>query len=153
MSVELLETARRLAEVGPRRPRQADLKRAVSTAHYALFHGFAKNAADMLAGTGADRSLESWLQAYRAIEHGFARTACQNTAKLGFPEPIVRCAILFIELQERRHAADYDPLVRFTRAEALEIIDQADLALQLLQKSPRRDRRAFAIQLLLRRRA
>ena len=42
--------ARRLALAGPRRPRQADLRRAVSTAYYALFQAMAKDCADVLVG-------------------------------------------------------------------------------------------------------
>ena len=48
MSHELIPTARRLANVNVRRPRQADLKSAVSTAYYALFHTLAKECADRL---------------------------------------------------------------------------------------------------------
>ena len=50
MSQDLLATARRLAKASPQKPRQSDLKRAISTAYYALFHAMARNAADMLVG-------------------------------------------------------------------------------------------------------
>lgn len=46
MSHELIITARRLANVNIRRPRQADLRKAVSTAYYALFHVLAQDCAD-----------------------------------------------------------------------------------------------------------
>lgn len=55
-------------------------------------------------------------------------------------------------LQQRRHDADYNPLARVNRSEALEASDQAELAIKSLRDTPRKDRRAFAIQLLLRRR-
>ena len=35
---DLIQTARRLTESGAVQPTQADLRRAVSTAYYALFH-------------------------------------------------------------------------------------------------------------------
>ena len=35
---DLIETARGLTELSPRRPTQANLRRAVSTAYYAVFH-------------------------------------------------------------------------------------------------------------------
>lgn len=47
MSHELIVTARRLANVRTRRPRQADLKRALSTSYYALFHTLAQDCADL----------------------------------------------------------------------------------------------------------
>ncbi len=152
MTEGLIQTARRLARTSPRRPRQADLKRAVSTAYYAVFHAMARDAADLLVGTGPDRPDKAWLQAYRALEHGFASSACKQVQNLGFPDGIDTCARLFVDLQQRRHDADYNPLARVTRSEALEAADQADLAIKCLRAAPRKDRRAFAIQLLFRRR-
>lgn len=59
---------------------------------------------------------------------------------------------LFGQLQEERHRADYDPAVTYTRMEAGNIIRVADEAIAALKRAPRRDRRAFAVLLLLRRR-
>lgn len=75
---ELIETARRLAGANPGQPRstQADLRRTVSTAYYALFHCLAGAAADLLAGRASRGS--DWDQVYRALEHGKARRACQQ---------------------------------------------------------------------------
>ena len=44
---DLIETARRLVESGAAQPTQADLRRAVSTAYYALFHCLAAATADL----------------------------------------------------------------------------------------------------------
>jgi hypothetical protein len=55
VSLELIITARMLARAGSRRPRQADLKRAISAAYYALCHALAKDAADRLVGAGRER--------------------------------------------------------------------------------------------------
>ena len=53
---DLIQTARRLTESGAAQPTQADLRRAVSTAYYALFHCLAATVADLLTGaTGPDR--------------------------------------------------------------------------------------------------
>lgn len=152
MSRDLLETAKRLVELGRGSARQSDLKRAVSTAYYALFHAMARNAADCLAGADDRAGDPSWAHVYRAIEHGFARKACEQATKLGFTESIARCAFLFVELQGRRHAADYDPGFTVTLPEAETAVELAEEAIAALEASPRRDRRAFAIQLLLRRR-
>ena len=83
---DLVQTARRLVESGAPQPTQADLRRAVSTAYYALFHCLAGTAADLL--TGASRGKE-WHQVYRALEHGKARDACrQQAAMRTFPKEI-----------------------------------------------------------------
>ena len=65
----LLTTARKLARANPRKPSQADLKRAISTAYYAVFHVLAKQCADAFAGSGPGRSDKAWNQVYRALEH------------------------------------------------------------------------------------
>ena len=88
--LDLIETAHRLSISGGHRPRQADLRRAVSTAYYAMFHLLAKTCADgMLGGVNASRSNRAWRQVYRALEHGSAKNACKNhhTLKL-FPKDI-----------------------------------------------------------------
>ncbi len=42
---DLLATALRLARASPRKPRRMELRRAISTAYYALFHTAAEDAA------------------------------------------------------------------------------------------------------------
>ena len=54
---DLIAQAGRLANASPKRPRDVDLRRAVSSAYYALFHEMARTGADLLVGTvGAHRS-------------------------------------------------------------------------------------------------
>ncbi len=48
---DLLEQAGRLANSGALKPKQVDLRRAVSAAYYAVFHSFCRNCADTLVGT------------------------------------------------------------------------------------------------------
>ena len=66
-------TALLLARAGSKRPRQSDLKRAISTAYYALHHALAREAADLLVGKGVSRSTDAWVQVHRSLEHGFAK--------------------------------------------------------------------------------
>ena len=152
MTDDLVAVARLLASASPGKPRQAELRRAVSTAYYALFHSLANDAADLLVGTGKSRATRAWRQTYRALDHGFAKSACSQTSNLGFSQAIVTCADTFIDLQQRRHSADYDPQHRLSRSDALAAIALAETAISALQTAPRPDRRAFAIQLLLRHR-
>jgi hypothetical protein len=48
LHADLLAQARRLVSQDPRRPRQASLRRAISTAYYALFHLLISEASAML---------------------------------------------------------------------------------------------------------
>ena len=56
-----------------------------------------------------------------------------------------------VTLQEHRHGADYDPNARYTRAEVLTLIQEAEQAIKQLRQDPLRDRRAFAVWVLLKR--
>lgn len=149
----MIVTARKLAHASPQKPRQADLKGAISTAYYALFHAMAKNAADMLVGVGPNRPDKAWTQTYRALQHGDAKNACVHARKLGFPTTIVACADAFVALQETRHSVDYDPGHRVFRDDALRAIKLAEDAIRDLRATPRKDRGAFAVLLLLKKRS
>ena len=148
----MIIAARKLANASPGKPRQAELRRAISTAYYALFHAISKDAADLLVGVGPNRPDDAWTQIYRALQHGEARSACEGVRKLGFPPAIIACADVFAALQQQRHDADYKPNVRVRRAEALDAINAAEKAMASLKSASRKDRIAFVVQLLHRRR-
>jgi uncharacterized protein (UPF0332 family) len=148
----VIVTARKLANASPGKPRQADLRRAISTAYYALFHAIAQDIADMLIGVGTNRPDKAWSQTYRALQHGEAKMACDSAHKLSFSASILRCAKTFVELQVLRHDADYDPDARYNRTEALNAIALAEDAIRSLRASSKKDRRAFAVLLLLKKR-
>lgn len=59
----------------------------------------------------------------------------------------------FVQLQELRHRADYDPLATWTLAEAEVARLQAEKAIAHLESAPRSDRKWFAALLLLKRRS
>lgn len=150
---DLIGLAKRLAKASPSKPRQADLKRAVSTAYYALFHAIAKNVADTMVGAvKSNRSENAWAHAYRGLQHGDAKTACEAVRKINFPQAIKDCADAFIALQIARHAADYDPLHRLTRANALLAVQKAEDAIAKLRSASAKDSRAFAVQVLIKKR-
>jgi uncharacterized protein (UPF0332 family) len=148
----MLSTARRLAVASRSKPRQSDLRRAVSSAYYALFHAIAKDVADVLVGVGHDRPDNAWRQAYRALDHGPAKTACEQLRSLNFPPRLQDCGDAFVEFQLARHRADYDPAHRLQRAEALAAVARAEEAIGQLKSCRRKDRKAFAVLLLLKRR-
>ena len=151
-SRELIGTARRLARGSVGRPRQSDLKRAVSTAYYALFHALARDCADRFAGTGPNRPDKAWRHTYRSLNHGDARSACKQLRTLGFPSDLIRVGDVFQALQVLRHSADYDPTHRVSRADALAAIAQAEDGVAKLKATTPKDRVALAIQLLLKHR-
>ena len=152
MSNALLETARSLVKNNTGRPRQADLKRCISTAYYALFHAFAQNAADCLVGTGPDTPGKAWAHVYRALDHGTAKKACGELRRRGFPVSICEAAEAFVTLQQNRHAADYDPYHGVTKSDAIEAINLASVAIEKLNNADRKHRIDLAVQLLLKKR-
>jgi uncharacterized protein (UPF0332 family) len=151
VAADLLAAARRLASAGKGRPAQPYLKRAVSTAYYALFEALARECADSFLGTGA-RARPAWAQVHRALDHGFARNACSQAENLGFPTGLLVFADTFIELQQQRYKADYDPTARFSREETIDIVNRAEAAIRSLRSATRDERRYFAVLVLLRRR-
>jgi len=149
---DLIGTARRLAKASPQRPRQADLKRGISTAYYALFHMLAGECADLLLGTGQARGTPAWVQVYRALEHGIAKNACKNAPTRGFPQGILNFADTFVTMQEERHRADYDPEARYGRPEVLNRVTDCEQAIIAFRAETRNHRRAFAVWVLLQKR-
>ena len=147
----LITTAQDLIAAGQRgRPRQTNLRRAVSTTYYAMFHCLAACCADMLVGgAGADRSEPAWRQTYRALEHGTARRRCQASINEGFPYGIQKFASEFIDMQQKRQRADYAPEATFTKPTVFQDITAAAEAIELFHQTPARDRRAFAVYVLL----
>ena len=148
---DFIATARDLVALSARgRPRQSNLRRAISTAYYALFHCLANCCADMLVGgPGANRSEPAWNQTYRALQHGFARQRCQHPNISNFPSEIQYFAQVFVDLQQARHRADYDPDVSFDKVAATQLIDFAEDAIHRFLRTSARDRRAFAVYVLL----
>jgi hypothetical protein len=149
---DLIDTARHLAHASARgRPREANLRRAVSTAYYALFHCLAACCADMLVGgSGARRSQPAWRQVYRALQHGPARKRCERRAMVKeFPSEIQNFASLFVLMQKERHRADYDPDAAFYKTYVRIRIAQAAILIKRFNRVPTRDRRAFAVYVLL----
>ena len=149
-SHDLIETARGLTELSPRRPTQANLRRAVSTAYYAVFHCLAGTAADTLMGTGRN---DAWHQTYRALEHTGARNACRNLGVMrAFPRAIQDFADTFVALQKARHQADYALDGRYYKLNVLSEIDSAEMAIGRLEDADIRHRRRFAAHVLFKRR-
>ena len=52
-------------------------------------------------------------------------------------------------MQAKRHSADYDPDAAFDKSQVLQYIDLTEDTINRFNGTPRRDRRAFAIYVLL----
>jgi hypothetical protein len=136
LSADLMEQARRLATLDSRRPKQANLRRAISTAYYALFHELVTDGAARVSRAG--RNGAAWSLVTRKFEHAtmdrvskaiVAGTAdWVRQASLHSARDVVAVADAFVSLQGERHAADYDLGVSFTRVRALEAIEKTNQA-------------------------
>ncbi len=104
-----------------------------------------------MGGSGADRSDPAWRQVYRSLDHGFAKKQFRDRQVMGrFPREIQDFADLFVELQEERHRADYDPAYRCERSDVMNSAAAAELLIRALAAAPIKDRRALAVWVLLR---
>lgn len=104
------------------RPRQSVLRRAVSTAYYALFLELTEDAGRALA-PASPTTLQAAVR--RKLSHKPMATACGqwkqgNSAWLpligaAVPAQLNRVAGDFVDLQQARHEADYDPSARLSK--------------------------------------
>jgi uncharacterized protein (UPF0332 family) len=127
--LDLLKQASGLINQNSGNPTQADLRRAVSAAYYALFHF-------LISETIAHWRLDSSRDALgRMFEHSVMKKASRKISddKLypfaGENPTVVQklrsVARVFVELQDQRHVADYDNTRIWTDTEALEQVEKA----------------------------
>lgn len=147
---DLIRAARELASANKGKPVQAYLHRATSTAYYALFHTLARSCADMLVGTqSAKRSKPAWRQVYRALNHGKARERCKASMIQKFPQGIQDFANMLVSMQAKRHDADYNPDHRAFKSAVITDIDAVEVAIADYEAVDAKDRRAFAVWMLI----
>ena len=152
---DLIATCRLLTTAGypDTQPLQDTLRRAVSTAYYAMFHALADSNADCLAGSPHDPLSEhAWSRVYRGLNHNAARRNLLQDQSLFSPQ-IRYFAVTFAQLQDQRHRADYDPNTTFTLPQTLDWIDLAESAIEGFSQTSSDERRTVAIQSLIGRRA
>lgn len=146
---QLLAVADELATPqGRGAPKQVRLRRAVSSAYYALFHFFLSSAADLLVGR-SERDTPRYRIMYRSFEHAEMRNVCEEITKTPmraayikaldrefFGTHIRTCAAAFVELQARRHEADYDPAKRIALLDAKAALTSARAAIAAFNAAP-----------------
>jgi hypothetical protein len=148
---DLLSQAYHLATREPKNPRQASLRRAVSTGYYALFHLL------------IDEAVSQWAVEHqrsaigRSFEHRTMKMVCADYVRsfyeAGAPEAGAKLkgiAQAFMTLQQKRHIADYDNGVQWHRKDVLGLLDMVSDAFKDWRViRDQRDAQDFLIQLLL----
>lgn len=144
---QLLAQAHHLLErdTGLRRADQANLRRATSTAYYALFHLLIREATDLILPRRQDAGLRAVVA--RAVTHAdllaVAKSASGGnlgglftavTSATGLPADLKLVASSAMELQKARHEADYNTARHISRREAKESVAQADRAFAAWQR-------------------
>jgi uncharacterized protein (UPF0332 family) len=139
---DLIEQGNHLINRDERRPKQANLRRAVSSAYYAIFHEVNEKAvrhitSGQVANTPigqrirrtvshkAMKDAASWFsnQPTKAVQY-MRGTGAQVNTDLAFV-----CDII-IELQGERHRADYDLATPVVKLEAKRLVADAERAIQ-----------------------
>jgi uncharacterized protein (UPF0332 family) len=138
---QLLEQAEHLANRERKRPRQASLRRAVSTAYYALFHLLIHEA------TLNWRRADQRALLARFFEHGRMKAASEKqrsecnrninatpppapSRELECIQHLRRVADTFFQAQQQRLMADYDNTKQWTRTEVLTQIQLVEEAFE-----------------------
>jgi uncharacterized protein (UPF0332 family) len=134
---DLLEQAWHLARREKKKPRQASLRRAVSTAYYALFHLLIHEA------TLNWRRVDQRTLLARFFEHGKMKSASKKQVadlkaffrinppaghRLDTAQHLHLVADTLVEAQQQRHTADYDGATIWVRTEVVSFIEHVDSA-------------------------
>ena len=167
----LTEQARRLAglEVAGEptaarrkgRPRQADLRRAISSAYYAVFHLLVTaSSKQIIAGRGGGEADLRHVVS-RGFDHGGMKRVCVAFAA-GAPPGLVAAAVgdvpptlrevarVFVALQTERHRADYDRTVTYDRSKVTDLIERAEQVInRIVTLKDEPATRAFLLALLI----
>lgn len=149
---EFVEVAELLTrQTGPANLRQACMRRAVSSASYAVFHALCFVCADALVGGSRTDVLPP---IYRSLDHAVARRRLRSDEARAIDPCVERIGTLFATLQEQRHAADYAPPGSlFSATQTRDLVDDARNAVDLIQALDARARLQLAILLVARQRA
>jgi uncharacterized protein (UPF0332 family) len=164
--VQWLDLAEELLRIDSTRPRNSSLRRAVSTAYYALFHLLVQAAAQVQAGglaSPVQRDLVAMLTRWFTHKQMAETCACFSGPKLaGKAGKVLQASVdatpsselrevarAFVDLQQERHDADYDLSKRFTRQEVELLLTRARQAFEDWQKAAADPLRPLFLLLLL----
>src|SRR5206468_3220045 len=135
---DLITIARQMVDRNPGSQVEAELRRAVSTAYYALFHLLIDEATDRLVSVAAIRP-----RVARTFDHNTMKIVCleyANATDLGagqyqtkkagivFPKALYNIASTFVALQEARIRADYNLGTGVTHAQSAADVGRVEAA-------------------------
>jgi hypothetical protein len=147
-SSDLLDVARLLSTAGAQtRSTDAELRRAVSSVYYAVFHTILRAAAQRFIGSDQEETAAYGIL-YRSFDHRHMKMVCEAlrgpTLRDKYKRPLRRTSVsrdmrdfaeIFPALQDARHLADYDPTTRFLASDVLSLIDVADSAIAAFERA------------------
>ena len=165
MHEDLFAQAEILAKLDAKKPKQANLRRAVSAAYYAVFHYLVDEACRVQFGTQHAQAPFRHVLG-RAFAHSTMKLACNSFGggnlketvikglprdahgNYAIPETIQYLAYTFVELQQKRQVADYDRSERFKRSEVLILIEHAKDRVAEFSRLPMSDDKKFFLACL-----
>ncbi len=157
MHDDLLAQAVSLATIDTKKPKQANLRRAISSAYYAVFHLLVDEACRVQIGSQHNQAPFRQVLG-RAFAHGVMKEACKSFGggtlrkgvskglPVGFtvPAEIREFADTFVDLQDNRNLADDDLTERFKRSEVLALIAEVRKQIENFKNaSPSNEKRFF----------
>lgn len=154
---DLLHQAFTLVHKEPRKPKQASLRRAVSSAYYALFHLLIHEAVANWRNEDQRASLS------RVFDHAHMKAASNRVQDMRlYPVREESAAVVadlrvvaktFAQLQEQRHIADYDNARFWTKTEALFQVASVERAFDVWRRiRKQRIAQDYLLSLMVRRR-
>jgi uncharacterized protein (UPF0332 family) len=167
LSADLLKQARSLASQDPNRPKEANVRRAISTAYYALFHFLIDESTRILIGTSRkEKPLRHLLS--RCFQHSGMKNACKQIFNLAInptsPAPAYASfaplllkhskdlqviAKTFTDRQGHRHLADYDLGTNHSRADALISVREVEEAMRAWNRIKKADQRLVQLMAVM----
>lgn len=154
MHADLLLTAKKLACANDDvEPSSADLRKAVSSAYYSVFHFISLQCAVSFIGEDNSDMERAWEHAYRTLAHRNVCHRCRDakSESMGFPDQIRAFAAGFIDLYDKRCFADYCPTFEgdYDKIDTNAIIQDASYMMEQFSSASERDKRAFCAYLAL----
>lgn len=141
--------------------RQADRRRAISSAYYAVFHHVLASVGDRFVGNDKRRTV-LYASAYRSIDHNRLEALCKVVGceiikpeskyasfapDGGFHVNLREYATKLVDLKKKRNIADYDPSHWIRIADVRTDISAAREAIENFKSAPADQRETFLILL------
>jgi uncharacterized protein (UPF0332 family) len=155
---DLLQQAKHLATLDAGRPKQVNLRRAISACYYALFHllsaecsrrvGF-RNPPQLIPRIARALTHTEMKQICRAVSSGNLSETLAELQPGGFSPELRTLCQAFVTLQSARRTADYDSAATFTRVSTLEIVEDAEEAFRMWRTARNRDESTVFLAALL----